>query len=105
ALTNQTGPIPVTTLLSPAQNGLYRISVSEVGTAGCNASPPASVYLYWTDDSGSVTDLVRSTVGPGVMSESVIVRANGGTVLSYEVNAAQITCTPYELYFTVEQLQ
>jgi len=60
--------------------------------------------LNWTDD-GGLRGTSFGTITTGVVSASVIARANAGTVMSYEVPGGNINCTPYELYLTVEKLQ
>jgi len=57
ALTNQTGSIPATTLVTPTANALYRISVYMVQVFPQNAtcSDCGDVYasFQWTDDGGT----------------------------------------------------
>jgi len=60
ALTNQTGSIPATTLVTPTTSALYRISVYMVQvfpqTSTCNTQGECGVVVanfQWTDDGGT----------------------------------------------------
>src|SRR5260370_3409405 len=53
-LPNQTAAIPVTTLFTPTQDGLYRLSVYTTQTVSVpNSSASWGLNLFWTDDAGS----------------------------------------------------
>jgi hypothetical protein len=105
AFVNQTG-IPLTTLVTPQSSGLFRISGALVGPPGC--SPPMyGLHFSWTDDTGSDQGyllLANDTPIGNVYPLSFIVRDMAGAPLSYEVFSSQVLC-PYNLFFTVEQLQ
>src|SRR6266852_6871269 len=56
-LLNQTAPIPTTTIFTPVQTGLYRLSV--YGTLTTGAQNSNSFWSYspvWTDDSGVLSN-------------------------------------------------
>lgn len=60
SLTNQTGSIPATTLLTPTTSALYRISVYMVQvfpqTSTCNSQSQCGIVVanfQWTDDGGT----------------------------------------------------
>lgn len=105
ALTNVTVPIPVTTLMTVTQSGLYRVSINETGLSGCNAIAPSDLNLRWTDDGGprlayvGLPALTNGVTGGMVLN----LRFNPGSIVSYE--SADLLCTPFELYITVEQIQ
>src|SRR5215467_14162580 len=55
-LTNQTAPIPTTTLFTPSHNGLYRVSSYMTLTSGDSRGRDVGVWdlsLDWTDDAGA----------------------------------------------------
>jgi hypothetical protein len=121
-LLNQTAPIPITTILTPSQNGLYRLS------AYATITTPASTYggfweynFMWTDDSGipgtggnSVlyAGSGNTTRGPftwnGVagFGPAIIFEAKAGVPIAYSVT---LFGTPdnsaYSLYYTLERLE
>jgi hypothetical protein len=104
ALTNQTASIQGT-IITPTQNGLYRFSVAMLGIG--NNCGPGGVGVGWSDDGGGRG--ANSTGGGayeqnGIVSWYAIARANAGSPLSYATNYSG-SCTSYELYITVEQLQ
>jgi hypothetical protein len=79
ALTNQTGSIPATTLLTPTKSALYRISVYLVQVfptaPTCDPLPGmcavVSANFQWTDDGG--TQVMSQPAGSGVSMTSPIV--------------------------------
>jgi hypothetical protein len=53
-LVNQTQPFPATTLFTPTQDGLYRLSVyATVTTADPTSNSTWSYGFSWTDDAGA----------------------------------------------------
>ena len=119
-LFNQTAPIPTTTILTPAQNGLYRLSVyGTVTTSTCSGS----IWAYtpaWTDDSGvlgSESGILQSAgdcLGPFISVVSyddqggvvVTFEAKGGTAIDYSVSQiGSPDGTAYSLYYTLERLE
>lgn len=104
ALQNQTGAIPPTNLLTVSKSGLFRISLYETGQ--CNNTYPFATQFQWNDDMGQHVEMFPiNSFDDGVVGNTVLVRVNGGSSVSYSVPASQVNCTPYELYMTVEQLQ
>jgi hypothetical protein len=110
SLTNQNGPIPLTTLVTPQANAVFRVSIDWIELPPCSGPGPGSILtLYYTDERGSenlpppLTTL--PTPGQGEGNSSVIVRDLSGMPLSYEIETGNLPCTPYDLFLTVEQLQ
>ena len=119
ALTNQTATIPPTTVFTPTQTGLYRLSVYMTQTVSVPRSTSEWRYnLAWVDDAG-----VEGTGFYGVISVSTAKTppsawgsSNGtspGNVAIFQAIAGQpvtysVLCNKaggaYSLYFTVEQL-
>jgi hypothetical protein len=120
-LVNQTAPIPTTTIFTPRQTGLYRLSVymtmSRVGTAfwGFN--------FNWSDDGGAESS---SMTGSTLISEHKKAPPNAyaysdftlqpGAVVTFEAIANvpvtySVTQTGsasddiYSLYYTIERLE
>jgi hypothetical protein len=107
ALTGQTNSIPLTTLFTPIANGLFRVSANMLAIGG-SCSVPGSIVLNWTDDGGQrvpQSDGGGAYEQDGFVSWTVIARVNAGSALSYSTNAQLGSCSSYELYLTVEQLQ
>jgi hypothetical protein len=104
-LTNVNGGVPQTILLTPPQNGTYRVSLTVVGLPGCNSNPPAIVDLTWADDGGARGAAVPTSITPGLGTEAFFLRLNASSPLTYEIPDGNVSCTPYELYMAVEQLQ
>ena len=115
-LTNQTAPIPTTTLFTPSHNGLYRISMYLTGTSG---DAGWAGYLTWSDDAGfedtSVRGVIATSGGPppqawgtsyGETPGSVsIIEAVAGQPVSYNVIIQNAdTSGTYSLYIIVERL-
>ncbi len=119
-LLNQTAAIPTTTIYTPAQNGLYRLSVYATMT-----NPPAdTVWTFdfaWTDDSGSLQSgggsllqsngdstgsflLANSTYNQ--MGAAVIIEAKGGTAITYDMSQSGAPDgSAYNLYYILERLE
>jgi len=115
-LVNQTGPIPTTTILTPAQSGLYRLSVYATMTTSSSSS--WSFTPNWTDDSGaSLTTngvlLSQGTPGPFfepgagfTLGVPIILEAKGGTDITYSVTqSGPPDGSAYSLYYTLERLE
>ena len=104
---NQTSGIPLTTLVTPQSSGLFRISGTVEGPSACVAAI-YGVYLYWTDDTGSDQGYIvtpSSAAMGNLYLLSAVVRDLNGAPLSNEVFSYNVECSPYSLFFTVEQLQ
>jgi hypothetical protein len=130
-VSSDTGIIPLTTLVTPENAGLYRISYYWLQTTSptCPAGPSfctgqLNLAFYWTDDAGpqSTTRFnfgtffnsfaPLSSAQPVPVEGQVLARVNAGTPLQYQFypestnpqfgNSEGAT---YEYFFTVEQLQ
>jgi hypothetical protein len=97
-LIRQTVPAQETTVFTPSEAGVYRISVywSETGK-GSNQQ----FTLSWTDITGSAQELGMSGVGPSRSSPFVFI-PKIGTPITY-VGSGSIGV--YNVAFTIEQLQ
>jgi hypothetical protein len=53
-LTNQSAPIPATTIYTPSHDGLYRLTVYGSTTTPCPANCNGwRMYVTWSDDAGA----------------------------------------------------
>jgi hypothetical protein len=121
-LPNQTAPIPTTTIFTPTQTGLYRLSVyATISKADLNSGSFWNYQPSWTDDSGVLQQAVALVLGSGsllgqfTMSDNAVLQY-GGTTLPIEVKAGTpITYSmtqqgppdnsAYSLYYTLERLE
>jgi len=123
-LVNQTAPIPTTTIFTPNQTGLYRISIyATLLNSGSGSGAWWSVNVSWSDDAGPQridSFLVGDdqTIGQFVQfwNNSFNV-AMGGPVTTFEAKAGEpITYSvafsngqpdnsAYSLYYTLERLE
>ena len=118
-LVNQTAPIPTTTIFTPTQTGLYRLSVyATVTTTDPSSQSYWNFNAGWTDDAKaeSVTTILYSTgnvLGPFDYASVLIV---GGTVAPFEAKAGTAITysitqggppdnSAYSLYYTLERLE
>jgi hypothetical protein len=117
-LVNQTAPIPTTTIFTPAQNGLYRLSVyATVSKADASSSAFWFYSAGWTDEAGieSAFDLLNgysNTLGqfqsPGLYGgASLTFEAKAGTPVTYSVthDPPSPDNSVYALYYTLERLE
>jgi hypothetical protein len=120
-LKNQTAAIPTTTIYTPAQDGLYRLSV--YATMITNNEFSQSQWQYgvaWTDDEGSQSAPYLLYQGDNVLvefwSSENQLNPMGGVILSFEAKAGTpITYnmaqngspdgTTYSLYYVLERLE
>jgi len=92
-LLNQTTPIPTTTIFTPPQTGLYRLSVySFVSTADSSSRLGWNYTLNWTDDAGAESSNnildVNSNAAPPLAWASVgAFGASPGCVATFEAIA------------------
>jgi hypothetical protein len=107
SLTNQSSTIPLTALVTPHTNGVFRVSYSLIELPPCSGtSLGGAATLFWTDDRGAEEwNPELSSLGTGVFYSSVLLRDLSGMPLSYEIATGDVPCTPYDLFLTVEQLQ
>lgn len=118
-LVNQTTPIPATTIFTPMQTGLYRLSVYMTMTkADVNSQSEWGFNLDWTDDAGDQAGNYL-LVGFGPVSGQFYVYQSfyaGGMSMPFEAQAGTpITYTvvqnggpdnsAYSLYYTLERLE
>jgi len=100
ALPNQSDPIPLTTILTPKQGRLYRVSFY-VDCGGQNLD--TILVLRWTDAIGNQkfsSTTCNSPDNPAVGTATV--RDKAGSPLQYEVT---IVDGHFDLFFTVERLE
>ncbi len=116
---NQTAEIPTTTILTPPQSGLYRLSV--YGTVTTAAQTSNSYWYFaprWIDDSGilsSQTGILTSipgSQGPFLWSNvaeigaTIVIEVKGGTAITYSVSqSGPPDGSTYSLYYTLERLE
>jgi hypothetical protein len=98
-LTNQTAPIPPTTIVTPKQNMLYRVSYY-IDCGGQDLD--WMILLHWADASGNEKFTSAPCNSPNNPSLGVAtVRASAGSPLTYETTGVG---GHYDLFFTVERL-
>jgi hypothetical protein len=119
-LTNQTAPIPTTTIFTPTQTGLYRLSVYATLTKNdIGSSSNWYVGATYTDDSeqqqvlqmqyfyndslgmGSIQQALSQLGGPTMTFE-----AKAGTPIAYNVALlGSPDNSAYSLYYALERLE
>jgi hypothetical protein len=119
-LLNQTAPIPATTIFTPTQTGLYRLSVYATITRADPSSQSDWLYSFgWTDDSGPVVEsdfLYGYPTNVGQFFSYNNSESFGGAALPFEAKAGTpITYSmaqqngpdnsAYSLYYTLERLE
>jgi hypothetical protein len=115
-LPHQTAPIPESTMFTPAQDGLFRVSAYATVTKSTSGGS-WTFSLKWTDDAGAnleIYALQQSTTSAGQFTSDG--GYGGGAVRTFEAKAG----TPimfnlgeaghpeggeYSLYYVVEQLE
>jgi hypothetical protein len=112
---NQFGGIAPTTLLTPATNGVYRVSAYMTELLTKKLSGSYSLNVGWVDESGHVQFTPATwvtlpaqggTVGAGYRfaSGTAIIRGVAGKPISYTVQGFAPNFN-YNLFITVEQLE
>lgn len=121
-LMNQTSPIPTAAIYTPAQSGLFRLSVYASMTTPLNDSYDTWNYsVSWTDDSGEQSanlllyaNVIQSGQFVQFASTAAGPQSLAGPVLTFEAKAGvPITHTmtgtkdgsAYLLYYTLERLE
>jgi hypothetical protein len=119
-LTNQTQPIPTTTILNAPRTGLYRVSAYIAQIIPGTGSGAWPLCLSWTDEAGIETNqpsyLTDNSVPPydygsfqgqtGYMPTPATIEAIAGTPITYVVTGpTDGSGGTYELFISVEQLQ
>jgi hypothetical protein len=111
-VTGRTAPIPLTTLLVPKKDGLYRVTAYMASTnKGDWGQYDNTFNMTWIDDLGveGSGDICIIQPGDGIhpVYWSATMRVNANTPLSYSVlpgNCGNGGIT-YEVFFTVERLE
>ena len=119
-LPNQTAPIPTTTIFTPTQTGLYRMSVyATIVKADPDSGSSWGYGYYWTDDAGTETTGgilagYGSSLGQfyyenffsNVGGPSSVFEAKAGTPITYNVyQQGPSDNSVYSLYYTLERLE
>lgn len=108
-LTNQTAPIPLTGLVTPANDALYRISIYLEVPSFNPAGGIWCVATGWTDNVGpkKQTTSVNEANTTLWISATILARDLSANQLSYSVSGChqKVSSQPYNLFMTVEQLQ
>jgi hypothetical protein len=120
-LPNQTAPIPTTTIFTPTQTGLYRLSIYATISKADPSSGSGWIYnLQYTDDSGPqilyqflwgynnvpgqftvYSQLFQDFAGPTITFE-----AKAGTPVSHSLTlSGPPDNSAYSLYYTLERLE
>jgi hypothetical protein len=118
-LLNQTAPIPTTTIFTPTQTGLYRLSVYATITTSDPISQSAWYFNYsWSDDAGPQVAggiLFQSGASFGEFNNDTSTldggqvkafEAKAGTPITYSMTQAGASdSSAFSLYYTVERLE
>lgn len=110
SLTDQTSPIPITTLVTPSSDALYRVTAYFLMTKFDQSGSHWCLTTGWTDDVRRrvKTVYIDSSANQGLptwVSLIVSPRDKAGVPLTYQVNlCAGLVPNAYNLYITVEQL-
>jgi hypothetical protein len=109
----QTATIPLTTLFTPKEDGLYRLSAYFVIESNVNANALWAFQFIWTDHGGSANRVVtlvanQNAPPPSSFQQTVTAfNARAGAPVSYVVTPSNPPPqdATYDLYFTVEKLE
>jgi len=121
-LVNQTAPIPTTSLFTPTQSGLFRLSAyATITTPDPNSSSSWDYSFTWTDDSGLSQgggERVLCACGndntPGTFTwqgvasfgTTLIFQAKAGIPVTYTVTQdGPVDASVYAVYYTIERLE
>jgi hypothetical protein len=119
-LVNQTAPIPATTIFTPTQSGLYRLSMyATVTQANPSTNDNWYTHIYWSDDAGAeesnaAGDILSWNSGntpPSAWANStgdqpglvITFEAVAGMPISYAVDGVA-DGSAFSLYYVVELL-
>jgi hypothetical protein len=105
ALTNQTGPIPQTTIFTPAQSGLYRVS-SYIASTTPGQDDAFTATLVYTDDVAlEYAALNNGSSGYYATSSGFTTfRATANNPVSFYTQGSTPQGTKYCVYLTIERL-
>jgi hypothetical protein len=116
AMLNQSGPIPTTTVYTPALDGMFRLSVYATMTNSSGNGQQWLVNVGWTDDVRQFTEsgalfgndnesIPFMTLGAGAPQGAVIpFKAKAGTPVTYSVDGGP-DGSQYSIYYALERLQ
>lgn len=116
-LTNQTAPIPTTTILTPKTTGLYRMSIYQtLTTANATSQSCWEVIVNWSDDAGVEEGQTNCVFGSQTPPQAYLNQVFPGQVFTFEVTAGSPVTysvaqfggsdgTAYSLYYTLERLE
>ena len=117
-LVNQTAPIPTTTIFTPKETGLYRLTVyATVTKADPNSQSSWSYLPGWTDDAGEAFGsnlLLQGGNTPGSflfegfwqLGAGLPLEAKAGTAITYAMTqSGPPDNSAYSLYYTLERLE
>ncbi len=118
---NQTEQIPIKTIFTSPQTGLYRLSVyATLVKADPNSQANWCFSPLWTDDSGTISwqtsiflCAAGNSIGPFQFEGSntlggaaLVFEAKAGTLITYSVTqTGPPDSSAYSLYYTVERLK
>jgi hypothetical protein len=110
-LVDQTAPIPVTTMFTAPEDGLYRLSFyPSITTADPSSHSTWNFNIFWTDlgaplsfaplsfGNGNRAGMFETTPNP------ICLQLKAGTALTYSVTGGGDSSV-YSLYFTLERLE
>lgn len=120
-LVNQTAPIPATTIFTPTQSGLYRLSMYATVT---QANPATNdnwyTHIYWSDDAGAeesngagyILSWNSGNTPPSAWAAStgdqpglvITFEAVAGMPISYAVTGVA-DGSAFSLYYVVERIE
>ncbi len=116
-MVGQTQGIPKTTLFTPTETGLFRVSVYMCMTKPGSPNRDWIFALNWTDDAGpesdQLADLPMTSSPPNAYALSYALPAGfafevvAGQPITFTVDASTGTGSKgaYSIYYTVEQIQ
>ena len=107
-LIDQTGAIPLTTLYTPAQTAMYRVSAYATVTVPGSVQGGLGLNLQWTDPVRTQLSFIggfcASKVGCSV-STTFVVYATANQPIAFDVTEKGIEVSPtYNVYVSVERL-
>jgi hypothetical protein len=117
---NQTAAIPSSTIYSPTQDGLYRLSIyATVNKADPNSQSDWNLYVFWNDGTGlqQITPLIGDGnmlgqfaqmffVVPPIAGPVIVMEAKAGSRIGFQVvQGGPADNSTYSLYYTLEQLE
>lgn len=100
-LADQSGAISETTVFTPAEAGIYRLSVyleySEPGN-------PYGPNFYWTDSSGNVNTNPQTIGNTGQAFASFIIHSVAGEPISFSTSPLNEAGASYNVHIIIEKL-